>query len=767
MSTQLAEQDFENEVRRIARAKWPSAQFSGAQMLDGRERDGVFETEEAVNFIEATVSGGAGKAKDDTRKLFKAIADHNRSGSLKIGIGWFVTKNEPTADQRKEVQELGKGQVRAVSFTQFQQSLIDVRAYLAARRNHAFGSVQDFSSSAKSPAIPFVEIGLTHGTTGQSLLVDEVLDRLLAGEHFAIVGQYGAGKSMTLRELFLRLEARYVNGSTPTFPVYVNLRDHSGQREPVEILERHARSIGFESPSSLIRAWRAGFVVLLADGFDEVTSLGVQGTWKKLRDLRTRSLEGIRRLNREGSDSGIVVAGRSHYFEDEGELCSALGLQNARALSLDEFTDEQMRKFLSKFPSVGRDQKFPDWLPTRPLLLGYLASRGLLSDLSERNDAPDAVDGWDYLLGRIYEREERIETNLDGATLRRILERAATLARISEDGLGPITRSDLFSAFSEVCGYEPDEQGVLAIQRLPGLGIYRAEDESRCFVDKELAGVCKGRELLRFLEAPYDAAKDPMWIDIMNTCDRPIDHVGTELVIRRLQANSDVRGSVRQAVAFLNSRSDLSCARGDVATVLISSDVELDLPLAVTEMSFSDQVVEFHRDLSDLHNLSFSHCLFDHVLLESNTPADRLPFFEHCLIAQVSGRVSIDDLPSQKFSPTCEILAFDDAATSGAIRAAQLSTGEKVLLITLRKLFVQSLSGRAQGALFRGLDVDERRYVPDILKLLKRHQLATEHSRGDGVVWLPIRRALDRVRRILSAPAESGEEIVNEARLVG
>jgi hypothetical protein len=294
--------DFENEVRRLARAKWPSAQYSGAAMLAGRERDGVFETEESINFVEATVSAGASKARDDSRKLFKAIADHNRTGSLRVATGWFVTKNEPTADQRKEVQDAGKGQVRALSFSQFQQSLVDVRAYIAARKNHGFGSVQDFATGSKSPSVAFVEIGLSDTKSGSTMFVDDVVDGTLKGKHFAIVGQYGAGKSMALREIFLRLCEKYSRGQTSKFPIYINLREHSGQRDPVEILERHARSIGFESTSSLVRAWRAGFVVLVVDGFDEVTSLGVQGSWKKLRDLRTRSLEGIRKLLRDHRD---------------------------------------------------------------------------------------------------------------------------------------------------------------------------------------------------------------------------------------------------------------------------------------------------------------------------------------------------------------------------------------------------------------------------------------------------------------------------------
>jgi hypothetical protein len=733
-------------------------------MLEGRERDGVFETEESINFVEATVSSGTGKAKEDSRKLFRAIAEHNRTGSLKVAIGWFVTRNEPTADQRKEVQDIGKGQVRAVSFAQFQQSLIDVRAYLAARGNHGFGSVQDFVSNSKKPSVPFVEIGLSDNANGEALLVNQVASLVLEGQHFAVVGQYGAGKSMTLRELFLRLQERYVNRTTAKFPVYINLREHSGQRDPVELLERHARSIGFESPSSLVRAWRAGFVVLLADGFDEVTSLGVQGSWKKLRDLRMRSLEGVRGLIRDSGDMGVVVGGRVHYFEDDKELCSALGLSNARILSVDEFGEEQAKQFLSRFPGASPDSPLPSWLPTRPLLLGYLASRGLLADLADRSTSPDAVDGWDYLLGRIYEREERIETNLDGATLRRILERAATLARLSEDGLGPITRSDLFAAFNEVCGYEPDEQGVLAIQRLPGLGIYRAEDESRCFVDKELAEVCNGRELLHFLEMPYEAVKAKLWVDVMNTCDRSIGDVGAEFAVRQLSQKGEARGTLRQAAAFLSTRSDLACARGDVAAVILEGNVELDLPVQVREMSFLGKTIEFHSALVDVSQLSFSYCLFDRVLLEAEVDAKSLPSFDHCLFEQVAGRVSTKDLPRDKFSESCEVVSFDSTGTAGAILGSQLTMGEKVLLVTLRKLFVQSLSGRAEGALYRGLDVDERRCVPDVLRLLKRHHLATEHSRGDGVVWLPARKALPRVKRILAAPVECGESVVSEAR---
>lgn len=764
MSSAQHEKDFENEVRRIARAKWPSAKYSGAEMLDGRERDGVFETEDSINYIEATVSAASRKARDDAKKIFKSIINHNRSATLKVAIGWIITKNEPTAEQRAETQEHGKGQVRIVSFAQFQQSLIDVRSYLNARKDHKFGSVQDFSTSSNTPSVPFIDIGLSKTDASKTFSVQEIVKQVLENSHFTISGQYGAGKSMFLRQIYFLLAEEYVKNRTSKFPVFINLREHSGQKDPVEILERHARGIGFEPPSSLIRAWRAGFVILLIDGYDEVTSLGVQGAWRKLKELRRRSLEGVRKLIRESGEIGVIVTGRSYYFETLDELTNSLGLNRPTAVIIDEFSDQQINWFLANFPNLKTNNNLPTWLPTRPLLLGYLASKGFLTELNDSNKCPDAVDGWNFLLERIYTREEGIESNLDGETLRLILERLATCARVTEDQLGPITRSDLFSAFSEICGYEPDEQGILAIQRLPGLGIYRAEDESRCFVDKELVDVCVGRELLRFLESPYDAVKNRLWMDAMNSCDRPINRASAELVNRSIESKPVIQGYLRQAVNFMKNRSDINCVLGDIAVMAIVSNSPLDLPLGVHGMFFLADALELDSSIPDFSSISFYHCLFSSIYLDPNTPTAKMPGFFGCLFEQIHGRTSVNDLPRNKFDDHCEFSEFEGTETNYSIRAGMLSIGEKILLITLRKLFIQSLSGRIESALYRGLNVDERRYVDDILKLLKRHQLVTEYSRGNGTIWLPTRRALERVKRILNAPTECGEEIITEAK---
>lgn len=62
---------FEDEVRRIARELWPSGEFGGATAVDGRQRDGIFETEDQIHCIECTISRGRDKAIEDGAKLDK------------------------------------------------------------------------------------------------------------------------------------------------------------------------------------------------------------------------------------------------------------------------------------------------------------------------------------------------------------------------------------------------------------------------------------------------------------------------------------------------------------------------------------------------------------------------------------------------------------------------------------------------------------------------------------------------------------------------
>lgn len=149
MTEQEEEKVFEAEVRRIARELWPEAQYEGALMVEGRERDGVFETDECVHLVECTVSRRREKANDDARKLVNLENKYRPKYPTKAVKSWFITRDEPTADQRTVIKEKYKS-VTALSFSQFQSKLIDVNLYLNLRMNYAFGSVRD-PANRKSP----------------------------------------------------------------------------------------------------------------------------------------------------------------------------------------------------------------------------------------------------------------------------------------------------------------------------------------------------------------------------------------------------------------------------------------------------------------------------------------------------------------------------------------------------------------------------------------------------------------------------------------
>jgi hypothetical protein len=61
----VTSEEFEAEVLRIARAIWPQAAASGATITRGRERDGIFITDDQIALIEATMERTNAKAEKD------------------------------------------------------------------------------------------------------------------------------------------------------------------------------------------------------------------------------------------------------------------------------------------------------------------------------------------------------------------------------------------------------------------------------------------------------------------------------------------------------------------------------------------------------------------------------------------------------------------------------------------------------------------------------------------------------------------------------
>ena len=427
MTDWISPDEFEKRVTHVARALWPDAGIAGSVMIAGRERDGVFITEENVHAIEATALRTLEKARTDSDKLAafaKAVRPMFPDKAVKL---WFVTKDSPTADQRTECQKKG---VVPVSFAEFQQRLIDVRRLLACRAEYRFGSNDEVGPGGAGEQ-RYVDFGVSNIDRSKMFRAVDLAERLNDGARYTLLGDFGAGKSTALLQIYRKLEQDWKKGETFRFPVFINLRDHYGAEDAVEILERHAKRIGFDTGAQIVRAWRAGYIHLLVDGFDEVSPIGASAKKSILKHARREALSAVRDLIRDHPRGcGLIVSGRPHYFDATDERHSALGTSGFTDLLLNDFTDEQVKVY---FASCGLSGVVPRWLPKRPYLVAMLARRGV-SVVSGIELGPG--EGWSYLLGELSKREALIAPAVEGDAVRQILERLATRARSFASGLG-------------------------------------------------------------------------------------------------------------------------------------------------------------------------------------------------------------------------------------------------------------------------------------------------------------------------------------------
>ena len=747
---------FEDEVRRIARAVWPSAEFDGAAILNDRETDGVFVTEESIHIIEATTSRRKQKAQQDIDKLVRAISTFRHRRGYRSLRGWFITRDEPTAEQR-QVANAHREDVNVLSFSQFQARLIDSNTYLEARGNHSFGSVRDPVTDDHVPTVKYVPLDMMRMGTTDTASHEDLLTLLSTGRTIILLGDYGAGKSMTLREIYHDLRLRHLRRETSTFPVYLNLREHYGQTDPAEVILRHARSIGFPNPSHLVRAWRAGYTHLLIDGFDEVSTINIQGLWRNLRGSRYRAMEAVRRLIRDHpAGSGLLVAGRAHFFDSDAERRNALGLQgSAIELSLNEFTDQQVATYLKR---AGLDGFVPSWLPSRPLLVGYLAAKGSLHDLLVAESPGDPLEravGWDTLIDRISAREAEIEAGIDGSTVRRLLERLSTNARATEGGLGPLSPDTVIRAYSDICGDSPDDRGMILIQRLPGLGVDRSDENSRTFIDQAFADSCRAGDLIEFVGSPYEF--DP---DILSDMAISIGILGIEVAAHRTTQVGYNEGIINAALTRAK-RSGNGYLTADLGRLIIECCLNIRDELAIGGITIPE--IELDTNEADMSKIQFRDCFFQRVEIDPDSDARRLPSFRECFVEELDGRISHEDLPQGMFDEKCDIDRFSASAdTTAAVLSLDLPLGVRVCVSVLRKLYEQRGAGRKENALHRGLDSHARRLVQGVLHVLQSEGLASpDRSRG-AVIWRPDRSSRTRVGRMISAPATDNDTVLRQ-----
>ena len=301
------------------------------------------------------------------------------------------------------------------------------------------------------------------------------------------------------------------------------------------------------------------------------------------------------------------------------------------------------------------------------------------------------------------------------------------------------------------------------LQRLPGLGRDpSAVDESRAFVDSEFADACRSGDFVRFCKNPFDADN----VKRLSATRNVIGATGIAVSAALLEKDAFNQGKLTAAIKAID-RLGVS-ASGATPADLMQLAIKLDLIIS-DSIQVSKLLVdrlEIDNTRKDLAKVSFVDCYFNSIEIADDTTAESCPNFQGCLIQELDGRISEVDLPAGRFPDTFVESFLSSAGTTSATLHLQIPTGAKVLVTILKKLFVQSLSGRKENALYRGLDGAHQNKVGAVLALLKNNSIIAKSDRPGDPIWIPVRRLRSRVLSMIASPSTSTDPIIEAARKI-
>lgn len=736
---------FETEVRRIARLLWPSPAHQGAKIIGGRERDGIFETDDAIHVLEATTLRTKQKAETDTEKTASLVLELRKLHPEKSVRGWFVTRDDLTADQLAAATKY-KGTVNAIPFKDFLAKLIDARQYLSFREKASFGSVADpVTNHYDYPRDSYVPAIFYSETDKKDIRFSDFFHSSNENASRAIVlGDFGAGKSMAMREAFYRAASDFYSGKSSRFPVYLNLRNHIGQDDPVEALIREANSVGYARYDEIVKAWRADLLVLILDGFDELLTPGWSQKVSHMKEHRSACTALIANFLKESPlNTPIIIAGRFSYFGSNAEMKSAFRIHSdVNVFRVNNFTSEQAVQLLRK---MNVSSSVPEWLPSRPLLLGYIASYAASKGVDLTIEDVDPAEGWDHLLDRICEREADIQRGLYPEFIRKLLERIATKARYSHSILSPISQAEIGIAFKEVFGRDPDNTAIGMLMRLPGLVAAESQRDDRRFIDPDMANACASGDV-------YSYAIDASGTDFSHfeSCRTNIDELAVDLILSKLGREGRQEGALWAAFERSSRMNGIGVLKGDVLSIVASSSIsEKDRWITI------DDVVVDRIDLRSaptaFKKIRIAQGLLSRVEVDlANT--DGLPHFTGCVIDILSGPPSIDSV--RKWFGDSDVGSFENQElTNNAILDLDIPKGLKVGLTALRKLYLQPGGGRQANSFYRGLSADLRPVIDEVLGVMCSHGYARISTRTGSEVYL---KSSDKTSEVLTILNERG-----------
>ncbi len=671
--------ELEDNIKKIAQLKWNCS--ANPETINGVNFDCVLKPENGKwIIIEASENQALDKVRTD-------IAKHNACRFALISKGIYVTnyivlKDQPTLSMQTTGNE---NYVKVLSYKTFSNEFIDFQSYSHLRSQKIFGSsVNPFSG--KMDAIKYTPVYYELITPKKEIVLKDITKHLLENKNIVLIGNYGTGKSRCIRELFQQLIKLNLDNNKFIYPIAINLKDNWGTKRAEEIIRRHFDDLGISDTSdSIIKLLDSENLVFLLDGFDEIGAQIWSEDSSKLQQIRSASLSGIKDLINKTNGS-VIITGREHYFNTHSEMLKALGLSNITNPPLlikckDEFSEAEMQNYLK---SLSKYINLPNWLPRRPLICQIINELDTAVVEKLFIDSSNSIEFWQTLMENICDRESRIHSILDSEIIFKIFEEIAEITRVKVDNLGPLSVSEINSAFEKVVGTPPVDESAVMLQRLPALGRISSESRDRQFIDFYILDGLRAKNLIKYVETLDYTILNTKWKNHLGI-------LGIELISHRISLQKSAN------IYFEYLKQSLQCPNkmisGDILAALIVSAknkiFDLDnLKIKDTEIS----VINLSRSLID--NFTIEDSIID-IIDISNSGSCNITI-KSCIITTVHGVKSQAELPD--FMVENEIENYIETSIASE-ESYDFTPSQMVFISLIKKIYLSSSKGKLETEL--------------------------------------------------------------------
>ena len=724
-------QELEVAVRQIAESHFSCA--ARAETIAGVKCDCVLRvSDDEMIFIEITKEKSLSKLRTDLAK-FATI----KSALVPEGIVarcFFVSSYEVNS-----LRASGQAQkVQVLDLSEFREKFVGKSSYENARKKSEFGSAVD-PETGEADKTKYIPIRYFKRDQSQGYGIDDIEALISSGKKVILLGEFGTGKSRCAEQVFQSISKKNI-----LFPtIAINLRRHWGHQSCDLIVRSHFSELGLSNlADQVVRLVNSGQMSFILDGFDEIGSQSWSGEPDRLREIRRRSLVGVRDLVSKVRDRGVLLCGREHYFSNDDEMLSCLGLTDDAVIITcpNEFSDEQAQAYVN---AVAGLSEFPEWGPRKPLICQLFAKIPSDELKAIMSGSTGEVDFFHRSLDAICKRETRIHATIDETTLRSVLLEISRSTRKKSDVNEEISPIEINEIFHTASGLAPLDEAASILQRLPYLGRVEAGSGNRRFIDSYAKSGLRGLDFCDAVRTQEDSFAAVKFI-------KPVGEFGNNFLCHY--------GLIGQAsenfVRLCTARGNTQVAADYISACIVCATEKVNLSRTpVFDASFESLNI---AGLT-VTGLQLERCYIDKLSVESSDFIDSQ--IVNSIIPNIEGFSNKGQLPSI-FDQNCEFESFTSVDNVARISELPLTNSQKTLIAIIRKLFFQPGRGRMEEGLLRGASKYWNKDAAEIvIKYMIANSIVSVVQGDSGKLFIPDRTKTRRMGEIRSNLSNSTDDL--------